>query len=92
MKSLEQNLAKSKVKLENLSTTKFVVDNKSGSDSVSLKPKDEKVYIPLFKRNHKENAYFARLDKGKSFDIDAEVSKSKSKNTGQLTRPDLQPD
>ena len=33
------------------------------------------IYKPPFKRNHKENVYFARLDKGKSFDVDAEVSK-----------------
>ena len=31
----------------------------------------EEVYIPPFKRNNKENTYFARLDKGKSSDIDA---------------------
>ena len=32
-------------------------------------------------RNNKENAYYARLDKGKSFDVDADVSKLKSKPT-----------
>ena len=32
-------------------------------------------------RSNKENAYFARLDKGKSYDVDAEVSKPKSKPT-----------
>ena len=37
------------------------------------------IYKPLFKRNHKENAYFARLDKGKSSDVDVEVSKPMSK-------------
>ena len=62
MKSLEQELAESKVKLENLTKTKPTVDNRSVS--VSLNPEIEKVYIPPFKRNHKENAYFARLDKG----------------------------
>ena len=64
MKSLEQELVESKAKIENLTTTKPVVDNRSVS--VSLKPKTEKVYIPPFKRNNAENAYFARLDKGKS--------------------------
>ena len=49
--------------------------------SISIKPKDEKFYIPPFKRNLKEKAYFARLDKGKSSDVDADVSKPKSKPT-----------
>ena len=57
----------------------LAVDNKS--ISISLKFKTEKVYIPPFKRNYKENAYFARLDKGKSSVVDAEVSKPKSKPT-----------
>ena len=77
MKSLEQELVESKAKIENLTCTKSAVDNRSVS--VSLKPKTEKVYIPPFKRNNKEKAYFARLDKGKSSDVDAEVSKPKSK-------------
>ena len=77
MKSLKQELVESKAKIENLTSTKPAVDNISVF--VSLKPKTEKVYIPLFKRNNKENAYFASLDKGKSSDVDAEVSKSKSK-------------
>ena len=59
--------------------TKSAVDNRSVS--VSLKPKTEKVYIPPFKRNNKEKAYFTRLDKGKSSDVDADVSKPKSKPT-----------
>ena len=79
MKSLEQELVKSKAKIENLTSTKPAIDNKS--ISVSLKPKVEKVYIPPFKRNNNEKAYFTRLDKGKSSDVNAEVSKSKSKPT-----------
>ena len=79
MKSLEQELIESKAKIENLTDTKPAADNKSVS--VSLKPKTEKVYIPPFKRNSKEKAYFARLDKGKSFDVDAEISKLMSKPT-----------
>ena len=79
MKSLEQELVESKVKIENLTTTKPVVDNKSVS--ISLKPKTEKVYIPPFKRNNTEKTYSARIDKSKSFDVDAEVSKPKSKPT-----------
>ena len=79
MKSLEQELVESKTKIENLTSTKPVVNNRSVS--ISLKPKTEKFYISLFKRNNKESAYFARLDKGKSFDIDAEASKPMSKPT-----------
>ena len=73
MKSLEQKLAEAEAKLENLSNTKLTDDNRSVS--VSLKPKTEKFYIPHFKRNNKEKAYCARLDKGKSSDVDAKVSK-----------------
>ena len=62
-----------------MTSTKPAVDNKSVS--VSLKPKTKKVYIPPFKRNNKERAYFARLDKGKSSYVDAEISKPKSKPT-----------
>ena len=54
-------------------STKSAVDNRSVS--VSLKPKTEKVYIPHFKRNNKEKTYFTKLDKGKSSDLDAYVSK-----------------
>ena len=79
MKSLEQELVESKAKIENLTCIKSAVDNRSVS--VSLKPKTEKVYIPPFKRNNNENVYFARIDKGKSSDVDAEVSKPKSKPT-----------
>ena len=73
MTSLEQELVESKTKIENLTSTKPVVDNRSVS--ISLKPKTEKIYIPPFKRNNKEKAYFVRLDKCKSFDVDTEVSK-----------------
>ena len=79
MKSLEQELVESKAKIENLTNTKPAVDNRSVS--VSLKPKTEKVYIPPFKRNNKEKTYFARLDKGKSSNVDAEISKPESKPT-----------
>ena len=79
MKSLEQELVESKVKIENLTCTKSAVDNRIVS--VSLMPKTEKVYIPPFKRNNKEKTYFARLDKGKSSDVNAEVSKPMSKST-----------
>ena len=78
MKSLEQKLAEVEAKIENLSYTKLAIENRSVFVSVPIKPK-EKIYIPPFKRNHKENVYFARLDKGKSSDVDIEVSKPMSK-------------
>ena len=77
MKSLEHELVESKSKIENLTSTKLAVDNRSVS--ISLKPKTKKVYIPPFKRNNKDKTYFARLDKGKSSDVDTEVFKLKSK-------------
>ena len=79
MKSLDQELVESKAKIENSTCTKSAVNNKSVF--VSLKPKTEKVYIPPFKRNNTEMTYFARLDKDKSFDVDAKISKSMSKPT-----------
>ena len=79
IKSLEQELVESKAKIENLTSTKPTVDNRSVF--VSLKPKTEKIYIPPFKRNNKEKAYYARLDKDKSSDVNDEVSKPKSKPT-----------
>ena len=79
MKSLEQELVESKTKIENLTSTKPVVDNRSVY--VSLKLKTEKVYIPPFKMNNKETAYFVRLDKCKSSYINAEVLKPMSKPT-----------
>ena len=74
-----KELVESKAKIENLTSTKLDVDSRSVS--VSLMPKTEKVYIPPFKRNNKGKAYFARLDKGKNFDVDANVSKLMSKPT-----------
>ena len=77
MKSLEQELVESRAKIENLTCTKSAIDNRSVS--ISFEPKTEKVYVPPFKRNNKDKAYFVRLDKGKSSDVDAEISKPKSK-------------
>ena len=81
---MEQKLAEFEAKLENLSSTKLAIDTRSVS--VFLKPKADNVYIPPFKRNHKENAYVTRLDKGKSSDVDAEVSKPKSKPTVRVQK------
>ena len=82
MKSLEQKLAESEAKLENLSNTKLAIDDRF--ISVSPNPKTDNVYIPSFRRNHKENAYFAKLDKGKGFDVDVEVSKLVSKPAARV--------
>ena len=79
MKSLEQELVESKGKIRNLTSTKPALDNRS--IYVFLKPKTEKFYTPPFKRNNKGKAYFARLDKGKSSNEDAEVFKPMSKPT-----------
>ena len=79
MKSLEQELVESKAKIENLTSTKPAIENRSVF--VSLKHKTKKVYITPFKRNNKENVYFARLDKCKSSNVDTEVSKPMSKPT-----------
>ena len=89
MKSLEQKLAESEAKLENLSNTRLVVHNRYVSVSIPLKPKDDKVYIPPFKRNHKQKAYFSRLDKGKISDIDTEVSKPMSRSTDRLLQKSI---
>ena len=56
MKSLEQELVESKTKIENLTSTKPVVDDRSVY--VSLKLKTEKVYIPPFKKNDNEKGLF----------------------------------
>ena len=56
MKSLEQELVESKTKIENLTSTKPVVDNRSVY--VSLKLKTEKVYIIPFKKNNNEKGLF----------------------------------
>ena len=77
---MKQKFTKSEAKLENLSNTKLAIDNRSTSVSIPFNPKAN-VYIPSFKRNHKENAYFARLDKDKSSDINVEISKLESKPT-----------
>ena len=77
MKRLEQELAESKVELKKFSCTKpTVVDDRFVS--ISIKPKADNVCIPCFKRNHKKKAFFARLDKCKSSNVDAEVSKPMS--------------
>ena len=86
MKSLKQKLAKFEAKLENFSNTKLTINNRSVSVFVPHKPKDDKVCVPLFKRNHKDKVYFARLDKSKSSNVDAKVSKPMFKPTIRLQK------
>ena len=62
-----------------MTSTKLAVDNKSVS--VSLKPKLRKFISLLSRRIIMKKTYFARLDKGKSSDVDTEVSKPMSKPT-----------
>ena len=81
-------LVESKAELKKLSCTKPIgVDDRSGS--ILLKPKADKGYIPPFKRNHKEKAYFARLDKSKSSYVNAKVSKPMSKPTVELQKKSI---
>ena len=86
MKSLKQKLAKFEAKLENLSNTKLTINNRSVSVFLPHKPKDDKVCVPLFKRNHKDKVYFARLDKSKSSNVDAKISKPMFKPTIRLQK------
>ena len=47
---------------------------------VESNSKEKDFYIPPFKRNNKElKSNFARIDKGKNYDIDIKVSKPMSK-------------
>ena len=59
MKSMEQKLVESKANVENLTSTKPAIDNRSVF--VSFKPKIEKVYIPPFKRNNKKKCLFCQV-------------------------------
>ena len=72
-----------------MSNTKLAIDNRSVSVSVPLKPKANKVYVPPFKRNHKQKAYFTRIGKGKSSNIHSKVSKPMSKPTGKLQKKSI---
>ena len=88
MKSLEQKLVEAEAKLENWSNTKLPVDNKFVCVTIPVKLK-YKIYIPPFKGNHKENAYFARLDNDNSFDVDAEVTKPVFKPTIRVQKKSI---
>ena len=71
IKSLEKQLVEFKNEVENLTSVKLVVVPNS---------KEKDFYIPPFKRNNEElKANIARIDKGKNSDVNAKVSKPKSK-------------
>ena len=63
IKSLEEQLVKSKTKVEKLTSAKLIVEPNS---------KEKDFYIPLFKRNNEKlNANITRIDKGKQSDVNA---------------------
>ena len=63
IKSLEEQLVKSKTKVEKLTSVKLIVEPNS---------KEKDFYIPLFKRNNEKlNANITRIDKGKQSDVNA---------------------
>ena len=71
IKSLEEQLVESKTEVKKLTSAKLLVEPNS---------KEKGVYIPPFKRNNKElKANFDRIDKGKNYDVNIEVSKPMSK-------------
>ena len=76
IKSLEEQLVKSKTEVEKLTSGKFVVEPNS---------KEKDFYIPLFKMNNEElKANIARIDKGKNSDFNADVSKPVFKTPPRL--------
>ena len=76
IKSLEEQLVEFKTKVENLTSAKLVVEHNS---------KEKDFYIPPFKRNNEElKANIARIDKGKNFDVNTDISKPMSKTPPRL--------
>ena len=78
IKSLEEQLVESKTEVETLTSVKLVVEPNS---------KEKGFYIPPFERNNEElNANIARIDKGKKYDVNVEVSKIMSKTPPRLNK------
>ena len=78
IKSLEEQLVESKTEVEKLISVKLVVESNS---------KEKDFYIPPFKRNNEElKVNFAKIDKGKIFNVNAEVSKLVSKTPPRLNK------
>ena len=78
IKSLEEQLVEFKTEVEKLTSVKLVVEPNS---------KEKDFYVPPFKRNNEElKANIARIDKGKQFDVNAEISKPMSKTPPRLNK------
>ena len=78
IKSSEEQLTESKTEVEKLTSAKVVVEPNS---------KEKGFYIPPFERNNEElNANIARIDKGKKYDVNVEVSKIMSKIAPRLNK------
>ena len=78
IKSSEEQLTESKTEVEKLTSAKLVVEPNS---------KEKGFYIPPFERNNEElNANIARIDKGKKYDVNVEVSKIMSKIAPRLNK------
>ena len=78
IKSLEEQLVESKTEVENLTSAKLVVEPNS---------KEKHFYIPPFKGNNEDlKANIARIDKGKNFDVNIEVSKPMFKTPPRLNK------
>ena len=76
IKSLEEQLVEFKTEVEKLTSGKFVIEPNS---------KEKDFYIPPFKMNNEElKANIARIDKGKNYDFNADVSKLVSKTPPRL--------
>ena len=76
--SFKEQLVEFKTKVETLTSVKLVVEPNS---------KEKSFYIPPFERNNEElNANIARIDKGKKYDVNVEVSKIMSKTAPRLNK------
>ena len=78
IKSMEEQLVEFKIEVEKLTSVKLVVEPNS---------KEKKIYIPPFKRNNEDfKTNFARIDKCKISNVNAEVSKPMSKTPPRLNK------
>ena len=86
IKSLEEQLVESKTEIEKLTSAKLIVELNS-KVFYFLFFYFLFLYIPPFKRNNEElNANIDRIDKGKQFDVSAEVSKPMFKTPPRLNK------
>ena len=79
MNEIKEDLVDSKAKLEWMSSLKPIIELES--KYALIKPKDDNVYVPFFKRNHnKERANFSRIYKGKRTLNESHVKKPMSRS------------